>query len=399
MRKTFLQRLQKVRCHDILHVFLFLFAIIPALVYKVSHKPLWVVSECMDEARDNGYWFFKYTRETHPEQDIVYAINKHCNDYQKVAVLGKTVQYGSFLHWILYLACSVKISSQKSGRPNDAVCYILDKMKILGKKEVFLQHGIIKDDIPYIHAGNANFCLFTTSTKRETEYVRTNFGFPDSVVRQLGLCRFDDLKDESDGDMILVMPTWRQWIANPDSKTADIESFKEFHDTEYYKKWDEFITLPDIFELLDIYGKHLVFYPHRHMQQYAGEFDIPYHTVQIGKFPEMDVHDLLKRASLLITDYSSVAMDFAYMGKPVIYYQFDYDKFRENHLYEGYYDYHKDGFGPVVKNIEEMIAALETFFEKGENAEYRKRAENFFDLKDCNNCMRTYLAVKELEGI
>ena len=30
----------------------------------------------------------------------------------------------------------------------------------------------------------------------------------------------------------------------------------------------------------------------------------------------------------MITDYSSVAIDFAYMKKPTLYYQFDEEKFR-----------------------------------------------------------------------
>ena len=46
------------------------------------------------EARDNGYWFFKYLREKHPEQSCVYAIKKKSVDYQKVAKLGRTVEYG-----------------------------------------------------------------------------------------------------------------------------------------------------------------------------------------------------------------------------------------------------------------------------------------------------------------
>ena len=65
MEKTFFQRLQKVKPSDLLHLILFVLAIIPAMIYKKTHKPFWLISECKDEARDNGYWLFKYISEHH----------------------------------------------------------------------------------------------------------------------------------------------------------------------------------------------------------------------------------------------------------------------------------------------------------------------------------------------
>ena len=37
---------------------------------------MWLICEDYNEARDNGYWLFKYIREQQPQQDVVYAINK-----------------------------------------------------------------------------------------------------------------------------------------------------------------------------------------------------------------------------------------------------------------------------------------------------------------------------------
>ena len=38
---------------------------------------------------------------------------------------------------------------------------------------------------------------------------------------------------------------------------------------------------------------------------------------------EIDYSDMLTKASLMVTDYSSLSFDFAYLKKPVIYAQFD----------------------------------------------------------------------------
>lgn len=398
MEKNLLQRLQKVKLQDLFHIFLFLAAIIPAVFIKRKRK-IWLVSEVPKEARDNGYWFFKYTREHHPDRDILYAIRKDAPDYEKVAVIGKTVNYGSYRHWVYYLACSAKISSQKSGRPNDAVCYLLDRLG-MKKKEVFLQHGVIKDNLPYIHADKAKFCLFTTSTEKEYQYVKENFGFSDGIIQKLGLCRFDDLHSaQTEKKLILIMPTWRQWIANPDLKTKNAESFQNFEQTEYFSRWNSLLNSKELENLLKKHGMKAVFYPHRHMQQYINSFsDNSCQLISTAAFPEADVHQMLKSAAVLITDYSSVAMDFAYMGKPVIYYQFDYDRFRKHHLPESYYSYQEDGFGPIATGCYDVINELSKTIQDNCQMQdlYKNRADSFFDLKDTDNCRRTYEAVASL---
>ena len=48
----------------------------------------------------------------------------------------------------------------------------------------------------------------------------------------------------------------------------------------------------------------------------------------------------------MVTDYASVAFDFARLGKPVVYTQFDRGIFVQNHISEpGYFDHERDGFG------------------------------------------------------
>ena len=60
MEKSFLQRLQKVKIKDLLSIIYFILAIIPSLLIKLFNPHIWIVSDCEDEARDNGYYFFKY---------------------------------------------------------------------------------------------------------------------------------------------------------------------------------------------------------------------------------------------------------------------------------------------------------------------------------------------------
>ena len=400
MEETFFQKLQRVRIGDIGHIFLFLFSLPVALVYRLFRKNLWLVCDNKNEARDNGYWLYKYIREKYPEQDIVYAINKKSRDFLRVKDLGKTVNYGSYLHWILYLTAKKNISSQKGGKPNAAVCYFLEVNGILKNTRVFLQHGVIKDDMPWLYYENTKMKMFVCSTFREWKFVSETYHYPDGYVRELGLCRFDGLHDfEVKPKQILLMPTWRSWIATPTSASYEIEDVSEFENTEYFRAWNEFLNSGRLADILEKNDMKLVFYPHRDMQMFLDKFGISSDRIITAKFPEYDVQELLKESAYLITDFSSIAMDFAYMKKRLMYYQFDYEDFRKGQYGEGYFSYENDGFGKVCYTIETALDEIEKAVgENFVNEEiYLKRHDEFFDLFDTNNCERNYRAIKELD--
>ena len=121
MGQSFWQKLQRVKAKDIGNIFVFALALPVSAVYKRKRKDLWLICDNENEARDNGYWLFKYIREHHKEQDVMYAINKKSPDYARVKDLGPVVQYGSFMHWVYYLTASKNISSQKEGKPKASV--------------------------------------------------------------------------------------------------------------------------------------------------------------------------------------------------------------------------------------------------------------------------------------
>ncbi len=399
MEETLLQKLQRVKIGDIGHIFLFIIALPVALIYKRFRKDLWVICDNKNEARDNGYWLFQYIRENYPEQDAVYAISKKSPDYQKVKYLGKTVNYGSLRHWILYLTASKNISSQKGGKPNAAVCYVLEVKQIIKNTRIFLQHGIIKDDMPFLHYKNTMMKMFVCSTKRETDFVAEKYGYPEGSVKELGLCRFDQLHNMTvKPKQLLLMPTWRSWIATPTSASDAIEDVSDFRNTEYFRAWSEFLSSERLRKVLDDHNLQMIFYPHRDMQSFIEYFDIQSENITIATWPKYDVQTLLRESAYLITDFSSIAMDFAYMKKRLTYYQFDYEHFRQGQYPEGYFSYEKDGFGKVCYRLNDILDEIENAISDDfQNPKiYLERHKNFFDLYDTNNCERNYRAIKEL---
>lgn len=399
MEQSFWGKLKRVKIKDLLHIIKFLVAFPIAMIYRMFRRDLWLLCDTENEARDNAYWLFSYIREHHPKQDAVYAIHKKSPDYHRVKPLGEVVEYGSLKHWIYYLVASKNISSQKMGKPNAAICYVLEVYGIIKNKRAFLQHGIITADLSFLYYPHTKMRLFVTSTKDEWNYVNETYGYPQGYVQELGLCRFDQLHDgKVKTRQLLIMPTWRMYIRNEISAGNEERELELFRQTDYYQYWNGLVGSPEFTRWIEEEQIQVIFFPHREMHRFLSAFSIRHPQIQVAAWPEYDVQELLKESAFLVTDFSSVAMDFAYMKKPLIYYQFDNEKFRSSHHGVGYFDFKKEGFGPVAETPEEVIALLKDAAKRdfANEDKYLRRHGEYFDLWDTDNCRRNYEAIKKI---
>ena len=392
---TFSGVIKYIKWRDIAAIFKCIFIAPFALLAKIFIRNFWLVCEDENEARDNGYWFFKWVRENRPKQKIAYAINKKAKDYDRVKRLGKTIGYGSFAHWFWYIVADKNISSQKGGKPNAAVCYAFEVVLGLRKNNrIFLQHGVTINKGEWLYFKNTKFKVFITASKQEDEFVRQYFGYPNDRVKLLGFCRFDNLHDaEIDKDLILAMPTWRNWLGRESSDNAHVD----FGETEYCKKWNEFLQSKELATVLEKHGKKLIFFPHRNMQKFIDYFKTESRNIEIADGKKYEIQELLKRASVMITDYSSVFFDFAYMRKPVLFYQFDEAEFRARQYAQGYLDYHNTSLGKWTDNMEELVSMLDVQLSEEYRLMPEDKIKEIFPFYDKGNCERTYEMIEELQ--
>ena len=395
----FFSKVKNVSYKDLIHFLLFAAALIPAWILKHKRPHLWLICEYGKEARDNGFWFYKYVCENHPEQDVVYAIEKSSEDAAKVEALGQTISYGTFRHWIYYLAADLNISSQKGGKPNAAVCYLLEVYGFLKNKRVFLQHGITKDKTDVFVYKNTKFRLFICGARPEHKFVSEEFGYPEGYVAYTGFARFDSLNEPvTKKRQILVAPTWRSWLRTGSSDPYKAGANKDIQESHYYKMWREFLLSERIRDILDTYDFQLVFYPHRNVYDCFRGIQPNTDRIMVADFAKSDLQVLMKESMMMVTDYSRSVMDVSYMEKPVIYYQFDLEEFRDKHFEEGYFNYVRDGFGPVCTNLDDVLDAAEEIC-AGQcvmDPGYRAKVDAFFELRDNHNCQRIYDRIMEL---
>src|SRR4051794_11735094 len=96
-----------------------------------------------------------------------------------------------------------------------------------------------------------------------------------------------------------------------------------------------------------------------------------------------DVRDLYLAADVLVTDYSSVMFDFAITGRPILYYVYDLEFYRDE-LRGFYFDFEAEAPGPLCRTTDEVLSALEDLdgvrrANAGRYARFRERYNHLDD--------------------
>lgn len=216
--------------------------------------------------------------------------------------------------------------------------------------------------------------IVTTSQNVNSVYAEA-FGADESKVISLGSPRCDflmrnrnsaDLRKSFDivypevmgKELILYAPTFRD-DEDEDSKLLSRTDF------EYLKN-----------ELGGEYAILIKLHPRIHSSF------IPEGIINVTDY---DINELTVISDLLITDYSSVCMNFALLSKPCIFYAFDLDKYENDRSF--YYDYKSYVPGPVITDYRDLPAEIKN----SQTSEKLSRFRNFnFDYTDDKSSQRIF---------
>jgi hypothetical protein len=232
----------------------------------------------------------------------------------------------------------------------------------------------------------------------------TAYRLTEKEVTLAGLARFDRLGvlgaeyPPERADLVLIAPTWRQELAvtRPSRPGERMAVSREFADSDFATHWLGLLRDPEFLAGVRRAGKKVAFLPHQNLAGIVPELRLPDEVVVLG-FAGHDVQRYFARAALLVTDYSSMQFNAAFLGRPVVYYQFDREAYfsgpHPSRL--GYFDHQRDGFGPVATTRDEVVAAVAALLEEVP-APYRERMDQAFGVRDGRNCERTVAAIEEL---
>ena len=372
--------------------------------YQKKYKDAWLLMDKDSMADDNAEHLYRYILNNHKDINAYFLLKKSSKDWNRLKKEGfRLIAFGTTEHKILLMNTINILSSHAAPF---VVSYLSNAIykNHLNFKFTFLQHGVTKDNISKWMNSRKVDCFIATSQEEYNSIAGhyNTYKMTPKEVALTGFSRHDALLNlqVKEKNMIMIMPTWRLFLAGElTKKSGDRTLNPKFYTSKFAKSWKSFFHSKKLLDLSKTLNYELVFFPHPNILPYLEWFELPSHirTIQGG---DKSIQHYFKKSKFMITDYSSVAFDMAFLNKPVLYYHFDHiEFFSGSHSYsKGYYDYVKDGFGAVAYSEDELLDNISTLLHNNCIVEkkYQKNIAKAFLFRDGKSSERIVKVVKNL---
>lgn len=363
-----------------------------------KRKRIWLYFDKLYKADDNGEFAINYSSKLKDGIDHYYVINKDSYDLQRLKKAGiKIIKFNSFHHKLMSLYAENIVATHP-----DIIKFCgygetlqLAFRNLFNANIICIAHGLtMQKNAEVQNRIYDNTMFYTTSSKYEVEHLlKPVYGYSKDQVALTGMARFDKMISNNQ-KQILITPTWRRSV----SGVSDFNNPKgyndEFKESAYYKVYNSLINDSKLIEAAKKKGYRIIFLLHPAMSAQIDDYDKNDYVDFIQATSDICYNKILSEASLMVTDYSGVQYDFAYMHKPIIYYHSDMLPPR---FEEGALKYDTMGFGPICKNHDQIVDKLVKYIKNDcrIEKEYDNRINDFFAFSDYENGKRIYEAILE----
>lgn len=365
----------------------------PFIRHVKKNKSIYIFMDRPDSGDDNAAHLFKYANTIDDANIKYYALEKNGKRFNELSQIGKILKYKSFKHKLMYLHADKIISSH----PYQSVInpfFEYDKITnmfyngLITSKIYFLQHGVTLGNISgWLSKFDKDLSLITTVSQQEHDsYLTEGYNYDEDIIQILGFPRYDNLKDNSK-KQILIIPSWRKYLKGN-------KNF--FLNSHYYHNLEKLLNNEKLLELSKKYGYTIVFKAHPELNRKITSDERYLDLLNINEdvyiSEKESYQQLFEESAIMITDYSSVFFDFAYLKKALIYYQPEDDY----HYEDSYFDFESMGFGDVIHDEDKLLEKIEYYIknECDNEDKYKERVNKFFKYNDKNNCKRVYDWIK-----
>ena len=380
------------------------YIIYPFRKHSFKGRNIWIVGgNAGDLYVDNGRAIYEYlrTKEQIDGVEVFWVANANSLVFDRIP--GNVLVKGSIDAYLYFMNAKVVLFSHSISADIVPNLFVVPFINHFHKKayKVFLNHGTVgfKKRLPMkpklekiieklIQSYDLNIC----DSEFEKAIKRDDWKIDDEKIKVTGYPRYDKLYDIDDNNKsILFMPTWRNWIRPENTKIED---------TEYFENIIGLITNDRLTSYLEEQGMQLSIYIHQLMQAYLDNFKKAELSKNVIILPiDADITEELMKAELLITDYSSVAYDFYYMNKPILFFQFDKEEYQQK--VGSYVDLDNGLFGQPVYTMDDCVNEIIEISKR--NFQYDKKYEEvneklrkkYLKYEDKENCERIYEIIKD----
>ncbi|MBU2933890.1 CDP-glycerol glycerophosphotransferase family protein [Vibrio cyclitrophicus] len=263
------------------------------------------------------------------------------------------------------------------GTPLKKIGYDNTVSAVLNKNKINLLHKIF----PFVR-GEQFVDLAVASSNQEANNLSSAFSLDKSKIKVTGLPRNDGLLKikKNENSKIIYMPTWRE------ESSVEIASL-------LVSKID---TINDRLSKL---GISLYVKPHPNNESDFKFTPLSNVKMYSDEYKNTDIYDCLNEFSMLITDYSSIYIDYLLMNRPIIFLTPDIIEYMASNR-DFYYDFDKVTPGPKLKSWLEVLEFVDGFsvnqdFFRNERIFIRSE---FHEYEDSHSSLRVFNEIKRLIG-
>nr|WP_245415782.1 CDP-glycerol glycerophosphotransferase family protein [Alteribacter populi] len=216
--------------------------------------------------------------------------------------------------------------------------------------------------------------IFTRAFRFKGEIIKSGYPRNDYLIHSSG----DDVRKikssmgiPNNKKVILYAPTWR--------------------DNEYHKRGQyKFSLMLDLEKMHKELGQEYIILLRLHYLV-ADQVDLSdYEGFVVDASNHTDIRELYVISDLLLTDYSSVFFDYAILKRPMIFFVYDIENYRDN-LRGFYFNFEEEAPGPLVKDTDEVIGTIKGITNtklKSDRQKFNEYASRFVHLEDGNATSR-----------
>lgn len=358
-----------------------------------AKKNIWITFDKLYKGGDCGEYFYKYMCSRAREGVVpVYVIRKDAPDYERLKSEGYAPSpYRSKKQRLSYLFATMVFGTHSGvnsfcGFNNWEVRFVQDRLRAAN---TCIQHGLSVQDLraDSNRAVNNNKRYYCASHCEIENLMQAAYDYKPEMLRLTGIPRYDGLVND-DKRQILITPTWRSYLA-VHSVMGEMRGYNpEFQKTQYFRIYQSLLENERLIGTAKQCGYKIIYLLHPVLSAQKKDFRSG-EGIEIRTALEVNYEQILTQSSLMVTDYSGVQFDFAYMRKPVVYF---HPTELPPHYGDGGFSYGEQGFGEICTDMENLTETLCAYMENGcmLKEEYRRRQDAFFAYSDRESCRRIY---------
>ena len=362
-----------------------------------KNKRIWVYYDKGFKAGDNAEFAFRYASAQDDGIEHVYFIEPDTPDGRRLRNAGfKTLAPRSRKGRLYALNAEVIFGTHYPiYRKTGMVEYRMEYLKGLVDPIVIrMYHGFPLTRSVTFTQYYSDFAAVVAASKYEAElYTSPDHGFLPEQVIKTSNPRYDGLVPES-RKQLLIAPSWRPSLVSEVNKDGTSSYNPAFKDSVFYQRYAQVLSDPRLLETARACGYHIVVFLHPRLAVQTVDFEQNDVVRALNSTKDAEYVEVMRQSDLMVSDYSSVTMDFAYMRKPVVYYQDPALPYWRTITF----DYARAGIGDVCTSTDELVDVLCAYMENGceITPQRRKCIDEFFFNDDRNGAKRVYEAVRKL---